>query len=244
MGLILLFTGSLLSCDSIQDASPIREAYYRSILVDAPCLEDICPSKDNRKANSERLQRSQLVDAVYDNGGSPVNFTFINPDSETMGGGVLQFGPDTYGRFEILESIYINLSGLTLGTAIDVLGEPEEYLFITGCGMGYWVLGLALYPSKGIFLRSDFQMRQPTQEHLDANKEVVVAYTTPQHYEEYLRQILDTSILNSVIFDLEPQVNADLLLSQIQPWPGLDAAPTPSINLLSLIHISEPTRPY
>ena len=74
-------------------------------------------------------------------------------------------------------------------------------------------------------------MRQPTQEHLDANKEVVVAYTTPQHYEEYLRQILDTSILNSVIFDLEPQVNADLLLSQIQPWPGLDAAPTPSINL-------------
>lgn len=238
VGLVLLFTGSLLSCESVQDDNSPREAYYRLILADAPCLEDVCPGKDGRGTNSERLQRSTLVDAVYDNGGSSVNFTLINPDpkvmgNEPMGGGVLQFGPDVYGKFEIFESLYFNLSGLTLATAIDALGEPEGYLFISGCGMGYSVFGLALYPSRGIYLLSSSETRSPEQELLDAEKKVAVLFTTQQRYEETLLQLLDTAVLESIVFDLEPQVNADLLLSQIQPWPGLDAAPTPSIDLCS-----------
>lgn len=235
-GLILVLTGSLLSCSSVQDDNSAREEYYRLILADAPCLDNICPGEDGREINSERLQRTRLVDAVYDNGGQPVNFTLINPDPEVMGdepmgGGVLQFGPDIHGKFEIFESLYINLPGLTLATAVDALGEPEEYLFVSGCGMGYTVFGLALYPSRGIYLISSSATRSPEQERLDAKKRVTVLFTTHQRYEKILLQLLDTAVLESVVFDLEPQVNADLLLSQIQPWPGLDAAPTPSINL-------------
>lgn len=236
VGLGVLLIGFLSGCDSAQEKKSARDSFNHSILANAPCFDNVCLGNESRSTYSERLQKSQFVEAVYDNGGSPLNFTIINPDpdgieDESMGGGVLQFERDAYGKFEILKSISIGLSGLTLGTAIDVLGEPEEYLLITGCGMGYWVFGLALYPSRGIFLRSNFQTRNSEQEHLDAEKEVTITFTAPQRFEEHLLEVLDTGVLDSVAFDLAPQVNADLLLSQIQSWPGLDTAPTPSINL-------------
>lgn len=235
-GLAVLLFGSLSGCNSAQEKKSARDTFNRSILADAPCFDTVCLGNESRSAYSERLQKSRFVEAVYDNGGSPLNFTIINPDpsamgDESTGSGVLRFERDAHGEFEVLKSVYIDLPDLTLGTAIDVLGEPEEYLLITGCGMGYWAFGLALYPSRGVFLRSDFQTRSSEQEHLDAEKKVTVAFTTAQQFEEYLLQVLDAGVLDSVAFDLAPQVDSDLLLSQIQPWPGLDAAPAPSINL-------------
>jgi len=236
VGLALLLLSSLLGCDSAWEKKSAHDAYNRLILADAPCFDNVCFGNESRNTYSEHLQKNRFVEAIHDNGGSPLNFTIVNPDSEGMGNeatgfGVLQFGPDVYGKFEVLESIYINLSGLTLGTAIDVLGEPDEYLFISGCGMGSSVFGLALYPSRSIYLISSSETRSPEQERLDTEKKVTVLFTTHERYEEILLQLLNTAVLESVVFDLEPQVNADLLLSQIQPWPGLDAAPTPSINL-------------
>lgn len=234
---LVVFCGSV-GCNLNQGVSPAQEAQYRLILSDAPCFEGVCPGMEGRDWLTEQLKRSPLVEAVYDNGGIPVNFVFHNPDPDAMndraiGGVVLQFGQNTEGEFEVLESLFFKMPSLSLSTVIDVLGQPEAYLLVTGCGMGTQVFGLITYPSQGVYLMITYETRHPERERLDANTTVTPIYTTFQNFDTSLLNNLEDNMLESVAFDLSPQVDTTYLMSLFRPWPADGSFPQPSVDLCS-----------
>ncbi|MFO7661183.1 MAG: hypothetical protein R6X18_01180 [Chloroflexota bacterium] len=191
---------------------------------------------EGRTLLSERLELNTDIETVIDNGGKPVNFILRNPDPDTFGndpfgGGALVFKPDARGEFEILESVFINMPGLTLTTAIEALGKPDSYFLVAGCGMGYQVYGLILYPNRGVILSIAYGKRQPEIDQLDPDMLVSPEYTSLQGFDAAVLQTLTNNVLESVAFDLSPHVDAEFLLSQIQSWPGNDNLPKPTIDL-------------
>lgn len=238
IGLCLVLVCQSAGCNSMEAVSPDQEAHYRLILSEAPCLDAICPGMVGRDLLTEQLWRSPLIEAVYDNGGSPVNFTLRNPNPEakaadSLGGGALRFASDSQGKFETLESVFINMPGLTLATVIEVLGIPEEYFLVSGCGMGNQTFGLILYPSLGVYTVLSFETRQPNLDSLYPTTLVTPIYTTVQGFEASLIQNITTNVLESVAFDLVPQIDVTYLRSEIRPWPTDGSYPSPTINLCS-----------
>lgn len=236
VGICLLLIIGIVGCDRVKNISPAREAHYRSLLSSAPCLNGICPGMEGRALLSERLELNPDIEAVVDNGGMPVNFILHNPDAETfgndpVGGGALVFKPDDRGEFDLLDSIFINMPGFTLATAVEVLGPPDSYLLVAGCGMGYQVFGLFLYPRRGVLLITAYETNQPEMGQLDSKAIVSPNFTTLQGFDEAVLQALTSNVLESVTFDLSPTVDAEFLLAQIRPWPEDDKFPHPIIDL-------------
>ena len=214
-----------------------RMLYHKSILAQAPCIGAVCPGLVGREQLQERLLYDAFIEQATYNGGTLVSFAFRNPDPKVLGddlpgSGALVFSPNYPVGKEVLGSIFVNLPGLRLSTVLDVLGDPAEFLLITGCGMGNRIFGILLYPEKDILVTIHHELKRQEDQILKAETPVASPYyTTSADFQELQLKILDESVLDSVAFDLGPGVDDAYLLNQIRPWPGIKAAPAPTVNL-------------
>ncbi len=133
---------------------------------------------------------------------------------------------------QVVDRVYIRLYDLDLGSVIHTLGEPDEFLFVSGCGeAGGYVHAKLLYPSRGIEVTVDYDTRAPASQVLTAGTGVAaIWYFMPTEFSQHLSASLDLYVTQSVAFALPRSVTQADFVAQIEPWPGLAAAPTPSAD--------------
>jgi hypothetical protein len=235
----LLIVFLLLSCLSIivlviaqrRQEARTRTEFYVAILEDAPCIGSVCPGFHEGRAQAlEYLERMAGVEAKLQ-GTYLIYLLFSRDENEIPGYGNIYFDTDPDGAPTKVDRIQIIVEGLTLKSVLDTLGEPDEYLFVAGCGMGTRVHGKLLYLSRGVEIVVEHEARRPNAQQLTGETLVSAAeYFEPQHLREHLSQSLEWYILDTVTYDLDPSVTEDDFVAQIRPWPGLDAQPTPSAD--------------
>lgn len=229
LALVTLFMLWLLS-DQRQKAGA-RSEYYTNVLTQAPCVASICPGYIGRQQAKENLSNTIGLKRVVDNGGAPVSFTFTSHEVPVRGGGALIFTIDSHDNFDIVDWIYLRIPGLSLDTAFGALGEPDQFLFLSGCGFGGRVHSRLLYPSRGVEIVIDYATKSPTSQGLGKNTPISsINYFSPAKTMEHLLQSLRQDIIDSAAFDLLPSVTEADLIDEIRPWPGLDASPTPTAD--------------
>lgn len=219
-----------LRSDERQKASA-RSEYYANVLSQAPCVATICPGFTGRQQATESLSNTSGLEQIVDNGGAPVSFSFTNKEVPVRGGGALIFSTDSHDDFEIVERIYLRMPGLDLETAFAALGEPDQFIFFSGCGFGPRVHARLLYRSRGVDIVIDYGTRWPASQKLGNNTPLSsITYFSPAKSTDYLLQSIRDDILDSAAFDLPPSMTESDLIDEIRPWPGLDASPTPAAD--------------
>ena len=208
--------------------------YYQAILEDAPCISSVCPGFDGGRAQAlELLEQDHRVSARLQ-GTYIISFDLVGNQGEIINGGGLFFDTDADGVPTKVNRILFSLywvEGLTLESVFKVLGEPDEYLFVSGCGMGTRVHAKLLYLQRGVDIGVEYAARRPSRQVLKGETPVRgIEYFEPENLRGHLSESLAWYILGTIAYDLDPSVTEDDFVSQIRPWPGLDARPTPSAD--------------
>lgn len=208
-----------------------RSEYYTTILAQAPCLENICPGFVGRDRALEYLSHSSIVEGKAQ-GNAIVNLWFTNHNTvANVGFGGLYFSIDSLGKPKAVRRVYLRLHNLNLETVLDALGEPDRFLFIAGCGMGHRVHAKLFYLNRGVEIVIDYIARRSTSEVLTSKTPIdSIEYFASADFEEHSIESLNWYILDSVAYDLHSSVTAEDFQQQIQSWPGIEAAPTPSAD--------------
>lgn len=234
---IFVMVAGTIATTIVSKQSHARILHYESILVQAPCIGAVCPGMEGRSRLKEYLADDPNIGLISDNGPKRISFSFANQNpkafgNDAIGGGALVFSEDSQGGEQILESAFYDLYDLRFGTIIDVLGEPERYLYVSGCGMGNRMFGVFLYPSIHTQVIVSYETRRPSVEYVSAETPIEgLQFSTAASYETQLLDTLNTAVLESVAFDLRPDIDSVFLLDQFQPWPGMDTTPTASVDL-------------
>lgn len=207
-----------------------RMTVYEAVLRHAPCVETVCPGFDQgREQAVQVLGRSGYVRANVQ-GTSDIGLDIVDGQGNSIGSGIIRFTVDDPSSSAIR---YINfgLFGLRLGSTFSILGEPDTFLFVSGCGMGRRVHADLYYQSRGVRIIIEYETWRPASQVLTARTPVrAIEYFQPAQYDEHVSSALKRSLLDSVAYDLDSSVTATDFIAQFRPWPGLAASPTPSAD--------------
>lgn len=204
--------------------------FYASVLAQAPCIANVCPGFAGRQQAVERLSGTITLERVVDNGGAPVSFS-LNRNIVTSGGGALIFSPDSFNNFEIVRKVYLKIPDLELETVLKTLGQPDRFLFISGCGMGSRVHANLFYSGRGIEIIIDYSTSWPSTQVLGNGTPISsIEYFSPTEIDSHVVESIRGDIIDSEAFDLLPSTTENDFFDQIRPWPGIDARPTPTAD--------------
>src|SRR5690606_978321 len=116
-------------------------------------------------------------------------------------------------------------------TVFNVLGEPDEFLFISGCGMGQRVHAELFYLNRGIEVAVEYATRRPSSDTLTCSTPFIAfEHFHSSYFHNHLLTSLEWYVLDSVAYDLSPTIVNDDFIRQLRPWPGLDTSPTPTAD--------------
>lgn len=234
LALVLIISGGVtIFFQQQQQVEQARVTYYTNVLAQAPCLENLCPGFNKGRALAlEQLSNNDLIKRASVQGESLIGFAFTHGESEKgIGSGGIYFDTDVSGTPRTIRRIHFSLYHLSLGTVLSALGEPDEFLFVSGCGMGFRVHAQLLYLKQGVEVIIEYATRQPNIQVLTDNTWVSsVEYFSPNSFQEHILESLDWYFMNTVAYDLNSSVTVDNVLAQIRPWPGIEALPTPSAD--------------
>jgi hypothetical protein len=214
-----------------RQSAQARVAYYETVLAQAPCIENVCPGFDQGRADAlNRLSHSELVQG-NEQRPNRIGLSFIHSKKST-GYGLIEFAPSSQEIPTIVHHISLVLHGLKLESVFNTLGEPDQFLFISGCGMGLRVYAELYYLEHGIKVMIDSTTRRPDSQVLTRNTPVdAVVYLQPDEFHDQIIESIQGLIgPYNVAYDFHPSVTTDDILAQIRPWPGKEAKPTPSAN--------------
>lgn len=208
-----------------------RLAYYATVLAQAPCMENVCPGFDAGRARAlERLAHSEFVQS-NEQGTDRIGLLFTRGEDKSVGSGVINFATGIHGTPTIVHHISFRLYDLMLASVFDMLGDPDQFLFISGCGMGRRVHAELFYLSQGIEIIVDYTTRQPESQVLEGNTPVqAVIYLQPSDFQNRISEWSKDFVTRTVEYDFHLSVMADDIIAQIRPWPGINASPTPSAD--------------
>jgi hypothetical protein len=206
-------------------------ALYRMILQQAPCLEGICPGDDRgREVALQRLGHSHYMNGSVQ-GSRAIVLRFIDQSGELTGIGSMFFSDPLASEVGIVDRIEFGLDELTLGMALHELGEPDEFLFVTGCGQGLRVHAQLLYRARGVVVIIEHEVWSTVAQKLTADTAVeAIEYFRPDAVDSHLSLVLELYITDSVAYALIPTVTQADFIAHFRPWPGLDAFPSPSVD--------------
>ena len=208
-----------------------RVTYYTTVLVQAPCIETVCPGLGESPAQVlERLAYSQLIQSKAVSVPHRLGLLF-NHGKENVGNGVISFITDVEDTL-MVSDISFHLDALTLGAVLDTLGEPDQLLFVSGCGMGLRVYAELYYFEKGVKVRIDYSTRRPNTQVLTESTPVwSILYLQPADFPNHVVESAQDLVgPYNVAYVFDSSVTAEDILAQIRPWPGLEAAITPSAD--------------
>jgi hypothetical protein len=226
---LVILGGILIFLQQHRQKIEMRDTYYTAILVQAPCIDGVCPGFDQGRVRVlEHLSNSDVIERVSAQGDALIGFAFMNGESESGGTGGIYFNDDLSGNPQTIRRISFRLYGLNLGTVLNALGEPDKFLFISGCGMGLRVHAKLLYLNRGIEIVVDYVTRRPDIQVLTTTTPVSsIEYFSPTNIQEHIQETLNWYLFDSVAYDLDSSVTINDIILQVQTWPGLKAAPTP-----------------
>jgi hypothetical protein len=227
---VILAISTLLLIYRLQ--AQVRSEYYKTFLKQAPCVTGVCPGFEGRDEVLRRLANSETIGQIYTTDSPSIGFSFLNTHINPSRSGHIHFTTNSFGQYEVVEKINLTLGYLTLTTVIDVLGEPDEFLFIAGCGgKGNRVHAKLLYVNRGIEIPIEYATRWPTAQTLaGSTRSGRIRYFSPDNYQEHIIESLNFSIVNNTTaYTLPASVTIDHLLQEIQPWTGFGT--TPSVDL-------------
>lgn len=214
-----------------QDAA--RREYYTSILEQAPCLQSICPGfEGGRESALEILSQSGQVRAIP-RGVYYISLDFIDANAEEVDSAVITFAVNEAGELTVVRSVSFGLHQLTLDSVLMVLGEPDKYLFISGCGKGTRVLAELYYVEEGVIVEIEYQTWTPGRQMLEGTTPIyVITYFQPADFQAEIEESLQDRLDEQVVYNFHPSVTRDDLVAQIRPWPelGLSAGLTPTVD--------------
>lgn len=231
--LALVISGGIAIFFQQRQAEQARIAtYYTTILAQAPCLENVCPGFDEGYLALDHLSNSDVIKRASIQGAALIGFAFAGGESEKGGGsGGIYFDTDSLDTPKTIRRIRFSLRYLRLGTVLSALGEPDEFLFVSGCGMGFRVHAKLLYLKRGVEVVVEYATRQPDFQVLTDDTLVsAIEYFSPNNFQEHILESLDWYLMDTVAYDLHPSVTGDDLLAQIRTWPGVEGVPTPSAD--------------
>ena len=154
----------------------IRTRYYATILGQAPCIENVCPGYSaGRNQALASLSNSSFVEGS-EQGDTIIGLFFKSDSGAMMGSGGIYFAVDSQVGPLAVRRTSFRLHELDLKTVLNILGEPDEFLFISGCGMGLRVHAKLLYLSQGVEVVVDYLTRQPASQVLTGNTPVWIEY--------------------------------------------------------------------
>jgi len=207
-------------------------AYYTVVLAQAPCIEEVCPGFNEGRTHAlERLTHSELVLGKIQ-GTHLIGLVFIDSEGEIVGSGGIDFSIDTQDTPIIVQDIAFSLNNLKLESVFNTFGEPDQFLFISGCGMGRRIYAELFYLEQGIKVRVDYITRRPGAQVLAENTPVdAIVYLEPDDFQNQIIGSLQGFVgPYNVAYDFHPSVTADDMLAQMRPWPGIEASPTPTAD--------------
>lgn len=212
----------------------VRREYYASILEQAPCLEDICPGfAGGRESALELLSQSDQVEAARPRGTDAITFGLIDAAEVRVGSGKVTFATNEAGEPTVVRRISFGFDHLTLDSVFSVLGEPDEYLFISGCGVGRRVFSNLYYAKEGVVVEIDYGTWTPGRQMLEDTTPIyVIAYFRPDDFQVKIEEWLQGLLEVGSVYDFHPSVTRDDLIAEIRPWPesGLAAGLTPTAD--------------
>jgi hypothetical protein len=206
-------------------------AYHTAVLAQAPCIENVCPGMHEGRAHTlERLSQSELVRG-QEQGTHLIGLLFLNGE-EIVGSGGIDFTLDYHDAPAIIEDIAFSLDNLKLESILNTIGEPDQFLFISGCGMGLRVHGRLFYLNQGIEVNIDYVTRRPSSQTLTGDTPVnYVLYTQSDNFGDRIFESLQGFVgPRNVAYDFHRSITVNDLLAQIRPWAKGAAAPTPSAD--------------
>lgn len=193
-----------------------------SLLVDAPCLADVCPGMSDIDQALETLSQHSLLTSIHYSESMQVSTGVF----EVNEGGLV------FVRFRQgeLQTINIDLAGRSfpLEDVLEVLGKPSHSLLVyEDCGHGAFI-------SASIFFREGIQVdiwhEASRQEKAKARLHepmllsglpiAGLIYFEADSYDEWLANVHDQHDLYAEVISPEALRNA------IQPWPGIDPPQT------------------
>ncbi len=228
---LIISGGIIILIQQRRQAAQVHAAYYASVLAQAPCIENVCPGFDEGRILAlESLAHSELVQGK-EQGTHLIGLLFIYSE-EIVGSGGIDFTVDDQGTPTKVENIAFSLNNLSLDSVFNVIGEPDQFLFVSGCGMGLRVYAELYYLEHGIKVVIDDTTRRPDAQVLTRNTPVdAVVYLQPDDFQSQIIESIQGLIgPYNVAYDFHPSVTADDILAQIRPWPGKEAKTTPSAN--------------
>jgi hypothetical protein len=207
----------------------LRSDYYQTILVQAPCIAGICPGMAGRNAAYELLAADAMVGRIYNSDEVSMGFRFASSSVDPRSVGHVFFARNSPGHYQIVEKISLTLLGLNLATVTEALGEPDEFLFIAGCGgKGYRSHARLFYTHRGVDVEVQFAGRTAGSKILTENTYVSrIQYFSPDQYQEHVVSALNFALFdNPIAYTLPPSLTVQELSMQIRPWVGFGAQPT------------------
>jgi hypothetical protein len=229
---LVVSAGTLFLLQQQRKTAQARVTYYTTVLAQAPCIETVCPGLGESPAQVlERLAYSQLVQSRAVSVPHRLGL-FFNHGKENVGDGVISFITDVQDTLRMVSDISFHLDDLKLGTVLDTIGDPDQFLFVSGCGMGLRVYAELYYFEKGVKVRIDYSTRRPNTQVLTESTAVwSILYLQPDDFPNHVVESVQSLVgPYNVAYDFHPSVTTDDILAQIRPWPGKEAKPTPSAN--------------
>lgn len=205
--------------------------FHSSVLTQAPCIENVCPGFDEGRALAlEHLAHSEFVQG-HEQQPNRIGLSFTQAGKE-VGDGVIDFIAEGQSTPTLVRYISFRLFDLELETVLNALGEPDQFLFISGCGMGLRVYARLYYFEEGIIVNIDYTTRRPDSQVLEGATPVdAISYVPPGDIQNHIVESVEGLIgPYNVAYDFHPSVATDDILAQIRPWPGISARPTPSAD--------------
>lgn len=206
-------------------------AYHASILAQVPCIESVCPGFDEGRDRAlEHLATSQIVQGK-EQGTHLIGLSFIDNEKKLVGDGVIEFIINDQGVPTTVHQIPFRLHDLKLDVVLSTFGEPDQFLFISGCGMGLRVYAELYYPEQGITVMIEYPTRRPDSQVLAENTPVwAIIYLQPDNLQGYIEESSEGLVGYNVAYDFHSFVTAADIIAQIRPWPGIEVAPRPSAD--------------
>ncbi|NLF79553.1 MAG: hypothetical protein GX573_27995 [Chloroflexi bacterium] len=131
----------------------------------------------------------------------------------------------------ITQKVYLRIPDLELETVLKTLGQPDRFLFISGCGMGSRVHAKLFYSDRGVEIIIDYSTRWPTTQVLGNGTPISsIEYFSPTEIDSHVVESIRRDIIDSVAYDLLPSITEDDFLDQIRAWPGMDAELGPTAD--------------
>lgn len=177
-----------------------------------PCWKNIHPgvTKANEAVqilgNMEEVFFPSFYETDINKGKGSFTFLFTGRIPESSG--------KIYFQDQLVTKIEFDTERITLGDAVDKLGNPEQFLAVSGWADSKWLEIFLIYPSSGVivtFFKSNIMWSDKGQFDLTSDKKVwSVIYFAPELYDE----VLKIDVLNRSVYD------DAILIDSIQEWQG------------------------